>query len=89
MLLIMDDDYRDFLHDFFKPIFADMATLKNMKKSRAGRRLKQLERLELKQKEERQRRNREKQREFCREVEIHRCDILGLSEGTCPLSSLD
>lgn len=63
---------RDFLHDFFKPVMADMATLRTMKRNRAGRRLKQLEKLELKQKEERQRRNREKQREFCREVESHR-----------------
>lgn len=63
---------RDFLHDFFKPVMADMATLRTMKRTRAGRRLKQLEKLELKQKEERQRRNREKQREFCREVESHR-----------------
>ncbi len=60
------------MHDFFKPVMADMATLRTMKRTRVGRRLKQLEKLELKQKEERQRRNREKQREFCREVESHR-----------------
>jgi hypothetical protein len=43
-----------------------------MKKNRAGKRLRQLEKLEGKQKEERQRRSRERQREFFKEVEVHK-----------------
>eukprot|EP00250_Pteridium_aquilinum_P011659 c20221_g1_i2 orf=502-7569(-) len=63
---------RDFLHDFFKPITADMDMLRSMKKVRPGRRMKQLERLELRQKEERFRRTRDRQKEFFREVETHK-----------------
>lgn len=63
---------RDLLHDFFKPIVPDLATLRTMKRTRAGRRIKQLERLEMKTKEERQRQNKEKQREFFRDLEAHR-----------------
>ncbi|KAI5070128.1 hypothetical protein GOP47_0014471 [Adiantum capillus-veneris] len=63
---------RDFLHDFFKPITADMDMLRSMKKVRPGRRMKQLERLELRQKEERWRRSRDRQKEFFRELETHR-----------------
>ncbi|CAK9259395.1 unnamed protein product [Sphagnum jensenii] len=63
---------RDFLHDFFKPFVPTAATLRTMKKNRAGKRLRQLEKLEGKQKEERQRRSRERQREFFKEVEVHK-----------------
>ncbi|CAM6081796.1 unnamed protein product [Calypogeia fissa] len=63
---------RDVLHDFFKHIGPELEILRSMKRSRPGRRLKQLEKLEMKQKEERQRRVRERQKEFFREVEIHK-----------------
>ncbi|KAG6545775.1 hypothetical protein Mapa_012736 [Marchantia paleacea] len=63
---------RDVLTDFFKNNGPDLATLRCMRRSRPGRRLKQLEKLEMKQKEERQRRIRERQKEFFREVEIHK-----------------
>ncbi len=63
---------RDFLHDFFKPFVPTAATLRTMKKNRAGKRLRQLEKLEGKQKEERQRRSRERQREFFKDVEVHK-----------------
>lgn len=72
------------MHDFFKPILQDMATLRGMKRTRAGRRVKQLERLEQKQKEERQRRNREKQKDFCREVELHRY-VLMVIDALCDM----
>ncbi|MCO5587294.1 hypothetical protein L7F22_041241 [Adiantum nelumboides] len=65
---------RDFLHDFFKPITADMDMLRSMKKVRPGRRMKQLERLEVRQKEERWRRSRDRQKDFFRELETHRFD---------------
>jgi hypothetical protein len=76
------------LHDFFKPILQDMATLRGMKRTRAGRRAKQLERLEQKQKEERQRRNREKQKDFCREVELHKYVLVVIDEVICYASVL-
>lgn len=63
---------RDFLHDFFKPITADIDILRTMKRNRPGRRMKQLERHEMRQKEERLRRIRERQKEFFREVENHK-----------------
>ncbi|CAM6103240.1 unnamed protein product [Calypogeia fissa] len=63
---------RDVLHDFFKHNGPELEILRSMKRSRPGRRLKQLEKLEMKQKEERQRRVRERQKEFFREVEIHK-----------------
>ncbi|OAE35580.1 hypothetical protein AXG93_2841s1140 [Marchantia polymorpha subsp. ruderalis] len=63
---------RDVLTDFFKNNGPDLAALRSMRRSRPGRRLKQLEKLETKQKEERQRRIRERQKEFFREVEIHK-----------------
>ena len=39
-----------------------------------------MERLEQKQKEERQRRNREKQKDFCREVELHKYVLVVIDE---------
>ena len=60
------------MHDFFKPITAEVEMLRSMKRTRPGRRTKQLERLELKHKEERSRRTKERQKEFYRELETHK-----------------
>ncbi|XP_043720018.1 chromatin structure-remodeling complex protein SYD-like isoform X3 [Telopea speciosissima] len=62
----------DFLHDFFKPVTADMDRLKAVKKHKHGRRIKQLEKFEQKMKEERQKRIRERQKEFFSEIEVHK-----------------
>lgn len=47
-----------------------------------------MERLEQKQKEERQRRNREKQKDFCREVELHKYVLAVIDEVICYASVL-
>lgn len=47
-----------------------------------------MERLEQKQKEERQRRNREKQKDFCREVELHKYVLVVIDEVICYASVL-
>lgn len=71
-MVLSSYEFRDVLTDFFKNNGPDLAALRSMRRSRPGRRLKQLEKLETKQKEERQRRIRERQKEFFREVEIHK-----------------
>ncbi|KAL3679447.1 hypothetical protein R1sor_022403 [Riccia sorocarpa] len=63
---------RGVLTDFFRSDGPDLVTLRSMRRTRPGRRLKQLEKLETKQKEERLRRIRERQKEFFRDVEIHK-----------------